>query len=258
MVVRWYLAANALVTARSSWFWNGVGCSKVKPRRSSNLAACSYACCQESGGAGAAAAAAPPGAPIAMLVSVVMISPVYSGYRSIEPFSSPGSITSVGPMFSFSRTVKPSACSAWAYSWPRINASVKFFEPSVTAGLLAPGWPDGKPTTAVLGVKLLAEKFPPEEPQPASTAAAVSTSTAVRVRRPGCSFTARLPSVRRDMNHRRLAGGGTRWVAFIGLREPGRADGGPGTPSLLSVRRQAATSLSRRCQRRSVTDGDGA
>src|SRR5262249_18625037 len=48
------------------------------------------------------------------------------------------------------------------------------------------------------------------------------------------------------MNHRWLAGGGTRWVAFISLREPGRADRGPCTPSLLSVRRQAARLPSRK------------
>src|SRR5215831_8867705 len=160
-----------------------------------------------------------------MLVSVVMISPMYSGYKPIEPFSSPGSITSVGPMFSFSRTVKPSACSACAYNWPRISASEKFFEPSVTAGLPAPGCPDGKPTTAVTGAKLLVEKlFTPEELQPATSATAPTTSTAARDRRPGHFSTARAASVRRDMNHRRLAGGGTRWVAFISLREPGRAD----------------------------------
>src|SRR5947207_9561062 len=102
-----------------------------------------------------------------------------------------------------------------------MNSSVKFFVPSVTAGLPAPGWPAGKPTTAVLGVKLLAEKFPPEEPQPASSAAAASVSAAVRGHRPGCFITARVASVRRDMNHRWLAGGSTRRVAFIGLREPG-------------------------------------
>src|SRR5262245_19957846 len=147
----------------------------------------------------------------------------------------------------FRCTVKPRAASACAYNSPRMYSSVKFFDPSVTAGLPAPGCPDGKPTTAVTGAKLLVEKLStPEELQPATSAATATTSTAARGRRPGYFITARAASVRRDMNHRWLAGGGTRWVAFISLREPGRTDGGPGTPSLLSVRRQAARLLSRK------------
>jgi hypothetical protein len=50
--------------------------------------------------------------------------------------------------------------------------------PSLTAGLPVPGWPAGKLTTAVPGAKFLAEKFPPEDAQPATSAAPASASAA--------------------------------------------------------------------------------
>src|SRR5262245_32184499 len=77
----------------------------------------------------------------------------------------------------FRCTVKPRAASACAYNSPRMYSSVKSFVPSVTAGLPAPGCPDGKLTTAVSGAKLLPEKFPPDDPHPPTTPPTPPTTT---------------------------------------------------------------------------------
>ena len=56
---------------------------------------------------------------------------MYSGYRSMSPFSRAGSTISRAPMFSLVSTLKPAASRHWAYISATIACSVKSVEPTV-------------------------------------------------------------------------------------------------------------------------------